>query len=83
MKKLTLGLLICTFVASPVFASDFKVEQKMLLSSIAAELHTFKGDTLKVDFLTKTKACVEEAVDIAGLNECVVKPKSAQQKSIK
>ena len=73
MKKLILATLACAFIASPVFANDFKVEQTMLLNKITMKMDKFKDDANKTDFLTQKKACVEKATDLSGLKECVAK----------
>ncbi len=76
MKKLTLGLLAFAFIATPAFASDFQVEQTMLLNNITVDMDKFKDDAGKLETLTQKKACVEKATDLDGLKECVSKSHS-------
>ena len=73
MKKMILAILTCAFIASPVFASDFQVEQTMLLNNITMKMDKFKDDATKMDFLAQKKSCVKKAADLDGLKECVAK----------
>ena len=73
MKKLILATVACTFLASPVLASEFNVVQTKLLDEIAINMEKYKADAAKMDVLVQKKECTEKAADIDGLKVCLSK----------
>lgn len=82
MKKLILTVLLCTFIASPVFANDLVVEQANMLNKIAVKMKNAQGDAAHIDYLTKKKSCIEEAVTLDGLKDCIIKFPAAKLKAL-
>ncbi len=83
MKKVIFAVLVCAFIASPVFAAgDFKMEQTMLINKITMTMDEFQNDAVKMDFLTQKKDCVEKAGSIGDLKECVAKYPAEQLKAL-
>jgi len=80
MKKVLLTALLCSFIASPILASDFVVEQANMLSRITTKLESSKDDTASIEYLTKKKSCVESAANMGDLNDCIIKYPAAKSK---
>lgn len=81
MKKLILTTIACTFIAAPVFAGDFQVEQAKSLEKIADAMGQFKDDAAKMDFLTQQKECVVHATELKVLNDCLATLPSLELKT--
>lgn len=73
MKKFVLITIAAVFLASPVFASDFRAEQAKELDTIAEQMLQNKEDAAKLDFLIQKNECVERAKDLEGLKVCLLK----------
>ena len=70
MKKIIVAAIVCAFFAAPVYANDFATAQAEMLGKITEKMTQFEGNVAKTDFLIQKKACVEHAVDVAGLAAC-------------
>ncbi len=82
MQKLVILALLCTFIASPVLANDFVIEQANMLTKIATKMENAQGDAASIDYLTKKKSCVNVATDLGGLKDCIIKFPSAKLKAL-
>ena len=82
MKKLILTALLCTFIASPVLANDFVIEQANTLSKIATKMESAQGDAASIDYLTQKKSCVEAAANMGELKDCIAKYPAAKLKAV-
>ena len=73
MNKSLVIAIAFIFSSGPALASNFEVIQIQMLDVVASYMKHYRGDEQKMSFLSKRKQCMEGAVDIEDIKQCLSK----------